>query len=137
MANRRVSDSEPSSRSGLPPPALADVKAAKPTPPTPAKKSAKRTTPAPAPSTAGPSEAAATSAAKARKRRPAADKAQALIAATPAPTVTEDERRGLIAYSAYLRAERRGFAPGGEAEDWLAAEKEVDALLSHADSAAQ
>jgi len=49
-------------------------------------------------------------------------------AATHVP-VSEDVRRGMIAKAAYLRAERRGFAPGGEAEDWLAAEAEVDALL--------
>jgi hypothetical protein len=36
----------------------------------------------------------------------------------------------MIAESAYLRAERRGFAPGNETEDWCAAEREVDALLS-------
>jgi DUF2934 family protein len=36
----------------------------------------------------------------------------------------------MIAKAAYLRAERRGFAPGGEDADWLAAEAEVDALLS-------
>lgn len=36
----------------------------------------------------------------------------------------------MIAEAAYLRAERRGFSAGGEEEDWLAAEKEVDALLS-------
>jgi len=35
----------------------------------------------------------------------------------------------MIAEGAYLRAERRGFAPGHEAADWLAAEAEVDALL--------
>jgi hypothetical protein len=35
----------------------------------------------------------------------------------------------MIAQAAYLRAERRGFAPGGEDEDWAAAEAEVDALL--------
>jgi hypothetical protein len=46
----------------------------------------------------------------------------------PAP-VTPEERHFLIAENAYLRAERRGFAPGGEREDWLAAEVEVDALL--------
>jgi Protein of unknown function (DUF2934) len=44
-------------------------------------------------------------------------------------TVSEDVRRGMIAEGAYLRSERRGFAPGHEAEDWLAAEAEVDALL--------
>ena len=51
---------------------------------------------------------------------------------TPAPArvqVTPDARRALIAENAYLRAERRGFEPGYETEDWLAAEVEVDALL--------
>jgi hypothetical protein len=36
----------------------------------------------------------------------------------------------MIAEAAYLRAERRGFAPGHEHEDWCAAEAEVDRLLS-------
>jgi hypothetical protein len=44
--------------------------------------------------------------------------------------VTADDRRQMIAEAAYLRAEKRGFAPGGEVEDWLAAETEVDALLA-------
>jgi len=49
----------------------------------------------------------------------------------PAPrmALTREGRRALIAEKAYLRAERRGFAPGHESEDWLAAEAEVDALL--------
>jgi Protein of unknown function (DUF2934) len=52
-------------------------------------------------------------------------------AATPArASVTAEARRALIAEAAYLRAERRGFNPGHETEDWLAAEAEVDALLS-------
>lgn len=46
------------------------------------------------------------------------------------PAVSAETRRAMIAEAAYLRAERRGFAPGREEEDWLAAEKEVDALLS-------
>jgi Protein of unknown function (DUF2934) len=57
-------------------------------------------------------------------------KAPPLVA--PAPTrlkVTPEARRALIAENAYLRAERRGFEPGHETEDWLAAEAEVDALL--------
>jgi hypothetical protein len=32
-----------------------------------------------------------------------------------------------IAEAAYRRAERRAFAPGGEVDDWLAAEREFDA----------
>lgn len=43
--------------------------------------------------------------------------------------VSEDLRRAMIAEAAYFHAERREFAPGGEVEDWLAAEAEVDALL--------
>ena len=40
------------------------------------------------------------------------------------------DRYERIAEAAYLRAEQRGFEPGHEIEDWLAAEREVDALLS-------
>jgi hypothetical protein len=43
--------------------------------------------------------------------------------------VTPEARHAMIAEKAYLRAERRGFTPGREADDWLAAEAEVDALL--------
>jgi hypothetical protein len=35
-----------------------------------------------------------------------------------------------VAERAYYKAERRGFAPGHELEDWLAAEREVAALLA-------
>lgn len=73
-------------------------------------------------------------------QQPPAEKSAPRRAApvTPAPatpgkasriTVSEDARRAMIEQAAYLRAERRGFAPGGEEEDWLAAEAEVDALL--------
>ena len=37
-------------------------------------------------------------------------------------------REALIATAAYYRAQKRGFAPGHETEDWLAAEHEVDAF---------
>jgi hypothetical protein len=68
--------------------------------------------------------AAATSPARTpRVRKTAAAKAPARV------TISEDVRRGMIAEGAYLRAERRGFAPGHEEEDWLSAEAEVDALL--------
>jgi hypothetical protein len=36
----------------------------------------------------------------------------------------------MISEAAYLRAERRGFVPGHEVEDWLAAEQEVERLLA-------
>jgi len=65
----------------------------------------------------------------ATQRPPRARKSPLEGAAPPRLKVTAEARRKLIAESAYLRAERRGFAPGRETEDWLAAEAEVDALL--------
>ena len=40
-----------------------------------------------------------------------------------------EDRLRLIAEAAYFRAAQRGFVPGQELEDWLAAEIEIDALL--------
>jgi len=80
---------------------------------------------------------AAEAAPKAKKRRPGAKKDQPVITADATLTVSADERRGMIALSAYLSAERRGFSPEGQAEDWLAAEEEVDALLNSGVSAPQ
>jgi len=45
------------------------------------------------------------------------------------PRVAED-RSVAIAKLAYLKAARRGFAPGHELDDWLAAEEEVDQRLA-------
>lgn len=39
-------------------------------------------------------------------------------------------RRALIAEAAYFRAQRRGFTPGHELEDWLDAEAEIDTALT-------
>jgi hypothetical protein len=47
---------------------------------------------------------------------------------------TSEDRYRLIAEAAYFNAERRGFAPGGELEDWLAAELEVDEILGDTSS---
>lgn len=43
--------------------------------------------------------------------------------------VTDHERHQLISRVAYFRAERRGFMPGSELEDWLAAEEEISEML--------
>lgn len=88
--------------------------------------------PAAATSTPTPDRSTAPAAAKpATTKRPAKPKSiPPVIAAQAVPEVSEEVRRAMIAESAYLRAERRGFAPGHEHEDWVAAEKEVDALLS-------
>jgi len=74
------------------------------------------------------------SAAPARPRKRSSDSKQDATrpagAVSAGVTVSADVRRGMIAEAAYLRAERRGFAAGHEVEDWLAAEKEVDAQLA-------
>jgi Protein of unknown function (DUF2934) len=44
------------------------------------------------------------------------------------------DRDARVAAAAYLRAQARGFAPGYELDDWLAAEKEIDSLLSPDDN---
>jgi Protein of unknown function (DUF2934) len=67
-------------------------------------------------------ETAAARRAPPRSRKSLAERA-------PRLQLTPEARRQLIAETAYLRAEGRGFAPGQETEDWLAAEAEVDALL--------
>lgn len=46
-----------------------------------------------------------------------------------AMSLTSEERYQKIAETAYLRAEKRGFAPGDPMQDWLVAEQEIDALL--------
>jgi hypothetical protein len=45
------------------------------------------------------------------------------------PTLDSEMLEKLVREAAYFRAERRGFAPGMELADWLAAEQEVDRLL--------
>jgi hypothetical protein len=51
----------------------------------------------------------------------------------PSPLDEAAERQAMIAEAAYFRAERHGFTPGHELEDWLAAEQEVEARLAAAD----
>jgi hypothetical protein len=46
------------------------------------------------------------------------------------PSMWAKPRAARIAELAYFKAEKRGFAPGHEEEDWLAAEAEVDAQLN-------
>ena len=64
-----------------------------------------------------------------RRRAAAAGKPAAESGAANGITVSGEARRAMIEQAAYLRSERRGFTSGGEVEDWLAAEAEVDALL--------
>src|SRR5215469_7274816 len=86
----------------------------------------------PAPSTTETSPARASSSAS--RKAPAV---RAPSAGRSPMSVSAETRRAMIAEAAYLRAERRGFVAGNEEEDWRAAEKEVDALLSEDESAPQ
>ncbi|HVO91912.1 MAG TPA: DUF2934 domain-containing protein [Terriglobales bacterium] len=52
------------------------------------------------------------------------------VKAPPRRTVTPEERWRMVAEAAYLRAEKRGFIGGNPTDDWLAAEAEIDKLLS-------
>jgi hypothetical protein len=68
---------------------------------------------------------------KKRVRPRAAPGTRPFPASAPATVaVSHEVRRAMIAEAAYLRAEERGFVSGSELEDWLLAEREVDALLS-------
>jgi hypothetical protein len=134
MPNRRIPDSKQPSRPALPATAPLDAKLATKPPIAAVKKSTKPVAAEPLPAvTAAPTAAAA----KPTKRRTTARKKHAKTGAHGATGVSADERRGMIAKAAYLRGESRGFPPGGEAEDWLAAEQEIDALLSGGSGAAQ
>jgi len=48
------------------------------------------------------------------------------------PTLNAEERNRLVAQAAYFRAEKRGFAPGCELQDWIEAEAEVLRLIGGA-----
>lgn len=50
------------------------------------------------------------------------------------PPISPEERLRMIRDAAYYRAEKRGFAPGHEYEDWLAAEREIDEWLRQRNS---
>jgi hypothetical protein len=41
----------------------------------------------------------------------------------------DNVRRAMIAEAAYYRAERRGFSPGFELEDWLESENELNTRI--------
>ena len=45
------------------------------------------------------------------------------------PVVSPKERYEMIAKMAYFRAEKRGFEPGWEQEDWLESERLIDEML--------
>jgi hypothetical protein len=74
---------------------------------------------------------------KTASTRPATKKAAAGTAAARKPakqsapdrTLSESERRHMIAEAAYYLAENRGFADGDPMRDWIAAEAQIEAQL--------
>lgn len=50
----------------------------------------------------------------------------------PGPALSAQERERFVAQAAYFRAEKRGFAPGCELQDWIEAEAEVLRLIGKA-----
>jgi hypothetical protein len=52
--------------------------------------------------------------------------------ARPGPALSAQERQRLVEQAAYFRAEKRGFAPGCELQDWVEAEAEVLRLIGRA-----
>lgn len=56
----------------------------------------------------------------------------ATSAAAQTRGISEEERGRMIAEAAYFRSANRGYEPGHELEDWLAAEAEVNEKLKTA-----
>lgn len=59
--------------------------------------------------------------------RKSRSKTASLAQANPESFAPHTDRLAHIAVSAYYKAEARGFAPGGELDDWLQAEAELGA----------
>ncbi|WP_129781982.1 DUF2934 domain-containing protein [Peristeroidobacter soli] len=59
------------------------------------------------------------------RRKPRVDHAEIVRMAASEAASRAVERHQMIATAAYFRAQERGFEPGHELEDWLAAETEV------------
>jgi len=73
-----------------------------------------------------------------RKRAPRKAAVPTATAVSFTRFVDPEQRVALIAEAAFFRAEKRGFTPGNEFDDWLAAETEVDArLMRNAETGAE
>jgi hypothetical protein len=61
--------------------------------------------------------------------RPKVTKPKPVVRTDVETSLTESDRLRMIELAAFFRAERRGFVPGFEAEDWFAAEAEIAAQI--------
>ncbi len=73
-------------------------------------------------------KAAAPAASSGAKPAPAPAAAATATKMAVKPTAAERQRR--IAEAAYFLAQRRGFAGGSAVQDWLTAERNVDAAIA-------
>lgn len=65
-------------------------------------------------------------------KRPGEQAPETSASKAAGPSMSPEERRRLVESAAYFRAEKRGFAPGFELEDWIEAEAEVLRLIGSA-----
>ena len=79
------------------------------------------------------SGATKTQAANSRKRPPATSPATTSVVTRSAAYIEPEARDAMIAEAAYFRSAHRGFEPGHEIDDWLAAESEIDGALARGD----
>jgi hypothetical protein len=78
---------------------------------------------------AAPVKAKAPAKAKAVAKPTAAPVATATVVAAKA-ALSSEQRNNYVKVAAFYIAERRAFAPGNPADDWAAAEAEVDRLIA-------
>lgn len=70
---------------------------------------------------------------RAGKRTHAAQPPSNSIVTRSSAYMEPEARDAMIAEAAYFRSAHRGFEPGHEVDDWLAAESEIDAALARGD----
>jgi Protein of unknown function (DUF2934) len=64
-----------------------------------------------------------------RTSHPSGGKPRQRRTKSPSAAALPQDRHASIAEAAYFRSQNRGFLPGHELEDWLAAEEEIDQRL--------
>jgi hypothetical protein len=69
---------------------------------------------------------------KAKESKPQAPLEDKPVSLQHLKNVTPEQRQDMIREAAYYRAERRNFTNGSDAEDWAAAEREIDELMARA-----
>jgi len=67
------------------------------------------------------------------KRPPAVQPPTHSVVTRSSAYMEPQAREAMIAEAAYHRSAHRGFEPGHEIDDWLAAESEIDAALARGD----